>query len=192
MRRDSTTEVVPAVPERWTDLVQVFGERGDPSWCWCQYHCTTGGGFRESAAANREALHVQVQASPPPGLIAYRDGDPAGWVRLGPIDAFPRVLENRQRREAVGGDPAGLWAVTCFVVRPAHRRAGVATALLAGAIEFAREHGARTLEAHPVDTGGERAPSADLFRGVLSTFLAAGFSEVARTGPQRPLVRLAL
>ena len=54
---------------------------------------------------------------------------------------------------------------------------------------------ARTpLEGHPVDVAarGGKASSADLYHGTLSTFAAAGFVEVGRTGPGRPVVRLTL
>lgn len=130
--------------------------------------------------------------SPAPGLLAHDGSEPLGWVRLGPIDDFARVTANPRRRTVVGPDPDGLWAITCFVVPPAHRRSGVATALVDGAIAVARDHDAAVLEGHPVDTTDRRVPAAELYHGVLSTFLAAGFTELGRTGPYRPVVRLPL
>lgn len=127
-----------------------------------------------------------------PGLLAYDAKAPVGWVRLGPITGFERVTGNGLRRRAVGDDPKGLWAVTCFVVPPRHRRSGVATALVIAAVDFARRNGASTLEAHPVDTRGRREAGDALYHGVLSTFLTAGFIEAGRTGQKRPIVRLVL
>lgn len=187
--------VVPATAARWDDIAAAFGSRGDPAWCWCQWFLAAGD-LESSAAANRAALHDQVArratATRARGLLAYRDSEPVGWVQLGPVGAFPRVTGNARRTSVAGDDPAGLWRITCFVVPPRHRRAGVARALLDGAVAHARDRGADVLEAHPVDTGGGKAPGANLFHGVLSSFLAAGFAEVGRTGPKRPIVRLDL
>jgi GNAT superfamily N-acetyltransferase len=89
-------------------------------------------------------------------------------------------------------DPT-VWSVTCFVVRVGHRRAGVARALLDGAVRLARDSGARVVEAYPVDVAAKRSTSsAELYHGPLSTFLAAGFHEVARPRPSRAVVRLEL
>jgi GNAT superfamily N-acetyltransferase len=178
--------VVPASPERWDDLVTVFGTRGDPASCWCQFFLTTGRAYEESAGANRAALCAQVRgAAVPPGLIAYLDGEPVGWLQLGPRADFPRLPDPVA---PVGG----LWRITCFVVRVGHRRGGVASALLDAAPGFARQHGALVLEGNPVDTRGGRRPGANLFHGTRGMFAAAGFSEIARLRPDRPLMRLLL
>lgn len=182
----SAIEVRPATPERWDDVVTVFGTKGDPAWCWCQFFLTTGRSYEESRDANREALCVQVRdAEVPPGLIAYAEGEPVGWLQLGPRTEFPRLAEPLEPAD-------GLWRVTCFVVRVGHRRQGVASALLTAAIGFARDHGATVLEGHPVDTGGERRPGANLYHGTLAMFTDAGFTEIGRPRPNRPLVRLPL
>ncbi len=61
-------------------------------------------------------------------------------------------------------------------------------------VDRAREQGATVLEGHPVDPAvrGATVSSADLYHGVFSMFVAAGFAEVGRTAPSRPVVRLAL
>jgi GNAT superfamily N-acetyltransferase len=82
-----------------------------------------------------------------------------------------------------------VWAVTCFVVRVGHRRRGVASALLDGAVDLARRHGAAVVEGYPVDTSARKASSAELYHGPLSVFGAAGFTEVARPSPARAVVR---
>ncbi len=191
-KRDRVVSVVvPATSERWRDLEVVFGTRGDPSWCFCQFFLTTGSGYRESAEPNRQALCAQLSHQPPPGLLAYSGTEPVGWVQVGPRSSYPRITSNRL---TAGLDSEGVWRCTCFVVRVGYRRQGVARALLAGAIGFALEHGAQVLEAHPVDVAakGGRVPSANLYHGTLTMFTEAGFAEVVRTRPDRPVVRLAL
>lgn len=207
-------EIHPVSDDRWPDLVELFGTRGDPSWCWCQFFVTTGNGYGKSAERNRAALHDQVRAATvPPGLIAYavepaadhRGAGPGatghggqvavGWAQVGPRTTFPRVCENRAMAKVVDDlDDESVWAVTCFVVKVGQRRRGVSAALLAAAVGFAREHGASALVGHPVDVGARpgRIPGADLYHGVLSTFAEAGFTEQGRTAAHRPVVRLSL
>lgn len=83
--------------------------------------------------------------------------------------------------------------MTCFAVDSRSRRSGVGSTLLKAAVEFAREHGATAVEGHPVDVA---TPSAGwvggsaIFSGTVTMFSAAGFTEVARTYPTRPVMRL--
>jgi GNAT superfamily N-acetyltransferase len=190
--------VEPLTSQRWEDLVDLFGVRGDPARCWCQFFLLTGPQWKAaSAEANRAALRRQVEQDPmPPGLIALHGERPVGWVALGPRAAYPRLTAARglPAASAEDLDDDGVWSVTCFVVRVGHRRRGVAAALLDAAVAFARGRGARVLEGRPVDVSARTAAlgSADLYHGVASTFAAAGFVEVGRTAPGRPVVRLAL
>ena len=78
------------------------------------------------------------------------------------------------------------------MVRREHRGAGVANRLLAAAVDHARAHGARVIEGYPIDTDRTKASSNDLFHGALSSFADAGFTEVARPAPARPIVSLTL
>ena len=189
-------EVRALTLSRFDDVVDLFGTRGDPSWCWCQFFLTTGGSYTTSAGENRDALQVQAGRRPRPGLLAYDDGTPVGWVQVGPRPGYPRLTGSRALTAVSGSDiddPA-VWAVTCFVTKVGHRRRGVGAALLDAAVAHARSAGAHTVEGHPVDLAARtgRPSGAELYHGVLSTFLAAGFVEVGRTGPTRPVVRLTL
>lgn len=187
-------KVRPAGADRWDDVAAVLGRRGDPSRCWCQYFRLRGKQWSESDPdSHRAALRSQVvDAEIPPGVLAEdEDGTPVGWCALAPRASYPRVVASPNWRHD-GHDP-GAWAVTCFVVPVGHRRQGVAGELLLGAVEFARSQGARTLEGCAVDLAeAGRVSSADLYRGPLSVFLAAGFEEISRTSPSWVLVRRSL
>jgi GNAT superfamily N-acetyltransferase len=181
-----------ATADRWDDVEAVLGLRGDPSRCWCQYFRSANGpyvfGDREG---NRAAMRRQLTtAKVPPGLVAYQDGTPVGWCAVAPRSDYPRI--EHMRVPAASSDEPDLWSVTCFVVRVGQRRSGVAGRLLAAAVEFARRHGARTVEAYPFDLSVRGTGANSLFVGTLSMFQRAGFVEVARPLPARAVVRLTL
>jgi len=180
--------VRPAGPDSWPDVATVMGERGDPSRCFCQYFRLRGKTWSGSSPAdNREGLQAQVRDGElPPGVVAY-DGDaPVGWCAVGPRTSYPRVVASPNWRT----DHLDGWVITCFVVPVGHRRKGVAGELVRGALDLARSYGAPSVEACAVDTTtAGRIPSADLYRGPLSVYLDAGFTEVSRTSPQWVLVR---
>jgi GNAT superfamily N-acetyltransferase len=183
--------IVDGDAQRWDDLDELLGERGDPARCWCQYYRGDGPYQHESRERNREAMRHQVTtAAVPQGVLAYEGSRPIGWCATAPRCDYPRL----PRMKAASGtrDEDGLWSVTCFVVRVGYRRQGVAGQLLAAAVDLARRHGARVVEAYPVDASIRPTGSSGLFQGSLSMYLRAGFVEVARPSTSRAVVRLPL
>jgi len=140
------------------------------------------------AQANRAELKALVDGGTPPGLVGYRGETPVGWVSLGPREVFAKLRRSPVMKPV---DDQPVWSVICFVVPGEHRGQGVARALLAGAIEHARRSGARLLEAYPVDRPDVCRDDAMWF-GAMSMYERAGFTEVARRKPHRPVMRLAL
>src|SRR5258708_10276050 len=138
-------QVQPATADRWSDLVKVFGRRGeDRSWCWCRLFLRSPS--HESSASgpvpdNRDALRQEINHAPvPPGLIAYVGTDPVGWTRVGPRSAFPGVSSNKPLAKRLTDDPAA-WLRTCSAVDSSPRRSGVTPALPQAAGPSARQHG---------------------------------------------------
>jgi ribosomal protein S18 acetylase RimI-like enzyme len=137
------------------------------------------------AQANRAGLKALVDAGNPPGLIGYRGDAPVGWVSIGPREEYAK-LKRSPVMKAVDERP--VWSVICFVVPSKYRRQGVAQALLDGAVAYARKHGARLVEAYPVDKSA-RSNDEYMWFGAKSMYDRAGFEEVARRKPHRPIVR---
>ena len=187
-------EVAPCTPDRWPDVVAVFDGPGDPGRCWCHWFYRGASADRVRADANREALQRQVEERPP-GVLGYLDGAPSGWCAIAPRPIYTRLTRSRLLAGTAAEElaDAAVWAVTCFVVRRPARRRGLAGALLARAVELARQAGAAVVEGYPIDLAERpRTSSAELYHGPLQVFLRAGFTEVARPTPGRPLVRLTL
>ncbi len=186
--------VYPLTSERWPDLEALFLARGCAMArsCWCMYYRESGhvavpNGLTV-AEHRRRQLAALAAGDPPPGLIGYRDGVPVGWVSLGPREAFPRL---RRSPVAKPVDELPVWSIVCFVVPPAYRGQGVATGLLQGAIAFARGRDVVALEAYPVDKR-VRSRDTSLWTGAMTMYAKAGFVEVVRRRPDRPVVRLML
>jgi GNAT superfamily N-acetyltransferase len=184
-------QVVPAAPERWPDIDELF-ERCP---CRCQYWRLSSGEFsRASRDALSDCLRSQLEYPTPPGVLAYRDGKVVGWCGFGPRQEMERLVRSRTI-PAIDDRP--VWSIVCFLVRVGYRRQGVAGALLRGVIDTARDYGVETLEAYPVDPTGKRIDVAFAYVGTASMFESAGFHRVLETaarsaGLPRWLMRLDL
>lgn len=88
-------------------------------------------------------------------------------------------------------DDRPVWSIVCFFVDRAARGRGVAERLLRGAVDYARSKGATLIEAYPIDKN-ERSENEAAFVGTKAIFDRAGFKEVARRRPTRPVMRRAL
>jgi ribosomal protein S18 acetylase RimI-like enzyme len=191
--RPMKLKVAPLTPDRWSDLETIFRARGCSvaRGCWCMAYRRSGS--REPLApgvtraqANRAALKALVAAGNPPGLIGYRGKVPVGWVSIGPREEYAK-LKRSPVMKAVDGQP--VWSVICFVVPREYRSQGVAQALLTGAVAYARKQGATLVEAYPVDKP-TRSNDDYMWFGAKSMYDKAGFKEVARRKPHRPIVRI--
>jgi GNAT superfamily N-acetyltransferase len=180
--------VQPVTPDRWAELEILF-QRGWCAQCWCMWWRITRREFDANGKeGNRAALRAIVEGGQAPGLIAALEGKPVGWVSVGPREVFS-VLQRSPVLKPV--DDLPVWSVVCFVVAAGCRRQGISSRLLGEAVAYARANGARAVEGYPVDAGGRRDGFSD-FTGFHSTFVQAGFAEVARRSEKRPIMRLML
>jgi GNAT superfamily N-acetyltransferase len=185
--------VRPLTPERFGDLEAIFDAKGCSvaRGCWCMYYRISGKGDLTRPGDNRSnsskaALRNLAAYDPPPGLIGYRGNAPVGWISLGPREDYAKLARSPVMKPV---DQQPVWSIVCFVVPSEFRKQGVARELLAGAVRYAKKRGVKLLEAYPVDKGAAQAADASWF-GSKRMFDEAGFDEVARRRPDRPVVRL--
>jgi GNAT superfamily N-acetyltransferase len=172
-------EVRPLTKERWGDFETLFGPRGGYAGCWCMWPRLRSKDFNASKAAGRkEAMRGLAASGEPPGLLAYVDGQAVGWVALDRRERLEHFEYSRKLKALYR--PEGLWSIVCFVIDKEHRRQGLMSSLLHAAIEYARERGARVIEAYPVDPQGD-LKSYHGFTGIASVFERAGFVRVGGT-----------
>jgi len=190
--------VVPANEARWEDLQTVFGPRGAASRCQCQrYKLRPREAFAKFPVEERtHRLRQQTGCGDPEsdstsGLVAYLDGDPVGWCAVEPRTAYHGLLRNARvpwdgRAEDKTDD--SVWAVTCLFTRVGYRKRGVSRALARAAVDFARERGARAIEAYPLTT--KDAIAEELHVGTVGVFVEIGFTEVSRPALRRVVMRV--
>lgn len=179
--------VRPVTASRWDDLVELFGERGAVAGCWCMWWRLSAKEWQERAYdPNRRSMKRIVDRGDIPGLLAYRDGKPVGWVSVAPREEFPRI----ERSRVLGPtDDERVWSVVCFYIHRTERGSGVGSALLDAAVAHAAKRGAKIVEGYPVDPRGGATSNGTAFTGVEKMFREAGFDEVARRSAGRPIMR---
>jgi GNAT superfamily N-acetyltransferase len=179
--------IVPATEDRWSDVELLFGKNGACGGCWCMWWRLKRSEFeKKKGAANRRSLKKLIASGGIPGLLAYSGDQPVGWCAIAPRDQYP-VLERSRTLKRV--DDQAVWSVTCFFVARGFRRRGVSVALLRAAVRHAFGQGGRIVEGYPVAPRGPRMPDTFAWTGLYSCFVEAGFSEVLRRSPSRPIMR---
>lgn len=178
----------PLTPERWADVEKLFGSRGACAGCWCMWFKRSRKEFDAARGEkNRRAFRKIVATGPPPGLLAYAGDEPVGWCAAEPRENYGGLARSRVFAPV---DDRPAWAVTCFFVAKGWRRRGVTVALLRAAVEHVRAQGGRIIEGCPVDTDGKKYTDTFAYVGAAEAFRRAGFREVARRSPTRPVMRL--
>lgn len=191
--------IVPANEARWEDLAAIFGTTGYPGRCQCQHFKLPGPLWSNSTQEQRTTmLQAQAACGEPDapgtsGLVAYVDGDPAGWVAVEPRIAYPKLRTTRipWRDRDEDKDDEGVWAVTCFLVRKGFQGRGLMYLLAKATVGFARERGARALEGYPmIIQPGNEITWGELYVGARQVFAEAGFTEVSHPTLRRVVMRV--
>ncbi len=190
-RRTAPISVHALTPDRWSDFKTLFGSNGACGGCWCMTNRVPRAQYvRQQGAANRRAMKVLVDSGRVQGLLAYAGSECVGWVSVEPRASFPPLLRSRVAKPI---DAVDAWCVSCLFVHKDWRERGVSVALLRAAIQHARRHGARALDAFPVaPKTGQRLVPVFAWTGIAPAFVKAGFRELARRTPTRPYMRASL
>jgi GNAT superfamily N-acetyltransferase len=113
-----------------------------------------------------------------PGILAYADGLAVGWCSIAPREDFGSLEKSRTLKRL---DDRSVWLIVCFFVQKAFHSKGLKGEIIQGAIEYAKQKGAKIIEAYTAIPERKRSPI-EMYMGSLNTFLTAGFNEVAKAG----------
>jgi len=177
---NASTDVVVRPATRFDDVAVLLGPKKNPdaSVCWCLSHRLDSKTNRSLVGRARGDLVRELCARDvAPGVLAYLGSEPVGWAAVAPR----RELPVARSRVIPTVDPRPVWSIFCVRVRPGYRGRGITHALVEGAVDYAREHGAPAVEAVPVDNAGQKVDLTMAFVGFRSLFEEAGFVTVADT-----------
>ncbi|NCD16044.1 MAG: GNAT family N-acetyltransferase [Actinobacteria bacterium] len=185
-------EVRPATD--FADVQTMVGpKRPDANVCWCLSYRIPSKENLKLRGTDRAAKVAELMRQGPPGVLAYDGSEVVGWAAV-----HPRADTSfATSRKIPHVDDLDVWSVWCIRVRPGHRGTGISHALLAGAVEFARQSGAPAIEGYPVDNRGQKVDLTMAYVGTRGLFEQAGFTKAANTdsvinGFPRVLMRLTL
>jgi GNAT superfamily N-acetyltransferase len=150
--------------------------------CWCMgFHSDDD---RRSAAVNRQRKLDRVRAGTAHAALVFDGEDCVGCCQFGTPDEVSRI-KNRAAYEK-GQTTSPDWRIGCCYVGKGHRRQGVATAALAGALDLIAGLGGGTVEGYPEDAAS--VPAGFLFNGAASTYERLGFVRDRKIGKHRWVV----
>ncbi len=180
--------IVPLTASRWNDFEMLFGPRGACAGCWCmEPRLTRSEWQRKQGDGNRKSMQrIVKQGVRSPGLLAYLEGDAVGWVSIEPREAFPRLARSRILAPV---DDKPVWSIVCFFVSKRYRGRGLSVAMIEGAVDYARNKGARIIEGYPTEPKKKPMPPVFAYTGLAAAFRKAKFKEVARRSETRPIMR---
>jgi GNAT superfamily N-acetyltransferase len=165
----------------WPDFADLV-ERHNGVWggCWCMGFHAEGVGRGKTVAQNRAAKEARVRAGRAHAALVYDGATCVGWCQFGPTDELPRIKRRRAYEDGLTALPD--WRITCFFVDRAHRRSGIASAALAGALGEIARLGGGTVESYPEDAEGRSVSGSFLHNATVSLFESQGFERTRRLG----------
>lgn len=188
-------DIQPLTPALWPAFEDLFGKQGACYGCWCTYFRLPPAARKANDSQQKKAIIRQrIEEGPPPGILAFDDGQAVGWMQIGPRADVPE-WNNAGRGSAPvdpgdAADPA-IWAISCFFLRARARGKGLTHRLVEAGLAFARENDARLVEACPMNLSKD-SRSVGLFVGSTTVFEKAGFATIAERKAGRPLMRYVL
>jgi GNAT superfamily N-acetyltransferase len=186
MSASPTPTFRPLTPDLWPAFEQLFGPHGACGGCWCTFWKLRGKAYEENTGEPARQIQKSiVESGTVPGLLAFQDDEPVGWIAVEPRSAYPKLAHSRILKPV---DQAEVWSVTCFFVAKQARRQGLTVALLRATLDYVRVKGGKIVEGYPVDAERE-LPDVFVYHGTVAAFQKVGFAEVARRSETRPIMR---
>jgi GNAT superfamily N-acetyltransferase len=181
-----TTFTIRALDESTWDAFAALVERNNGVFggCWCIGFHPEGGDREATAEVNRERKLARVRAGTTHSALVFDGDDCLGWCQFGSPAEVPRIKNRAAYEKTLTTLPD--WRIACCFVGKGHRRQGVASAGLAGALELIAGLGGGTVEGYPEDA--DAVPAGFLFHGALSTYEKLGFARDRRIGKHRWVV----
>ena len=177
--------VRPLDASTWPDFARlVEANNGVFGGCWCMGFHPEGVLRGSSREENRARKQERVAAGTAHAALVFDGDDCVGWAQFGTPAELPRIKSLKAYEKGLGDLPD--WRIACCYVGKGHRRAGVSTVAIRGALDLIAQAGGGVVEGYPED--GTEVPAGFLFNGALSTYEGAGFTRDRQIGKHRWVV----
>jgi GNAT superfamily N-acetyltransferase len=166
--------IKPVDRNNWLDFESLFQSKGGPHYCWCMpWRMTKEELKQNNSACRKDFIKQRVWSDTPIGILGYFENEAIAWCSVAP----------RETHQRLGGDETlqKVWSITCFFIKREYRKKGLVKFLIKSAENYARENGAKYLEAYPVE---ESSPSYR-YMGFTKTFEEMGFAFTKMAGTRR-------
>ena len=184
---ENQTYTIKALDESTWDAFAALVERNNGVFggCWCMGFHPEGVHDKETTPPlNRQRKLERVREGKAHAALVFDGNDCVGWCQFGAPDELPRIKSRAAYEKGQSAPPD--WRIACNFVGKGHRRRGVATAALAGALDLIAHLGGGTVEGYPEQAGA--VPAGFLFHGALSTYEQLGFTRDRKIGKHRWVV----
>jgi hypothetical protein len=104
---------------RFDDVATMLGPKKDPdaSTCWCLANrVISKADWERFGPTRREYVRRLCARAVAPGVLAYDDGEVAGWAAVAPREE----LTFARSKKFPHVDDLPVWSVWCILVRPSH------------------------------------------------------------------------
>lgn len=157
--------------------------------CWCcWFHNATSAERRTNGGGDWRGYKKRLVGEGKAHAALVFDGETAvGWCEFGPPQELPGIFHRKEVE--VDGAPVPDYRLTCFFVDRRHRREGVATTALDGALELIAAAGGGLVETYPQDTAGTKVAASFLYNATRAMFERAGFAYVRPKGKNHCIMR---
>ncbi len=153
--------------------------------CWCIGFHPEGIPKDATAERNRELKLARVRAGTTHAALVFDGDDCLGWAQFGSPSEVPRIKNRKDYEKELTTLPD--WRIACCYAGKGHRRQGVSSAAIAGALDLIAKLGGGVVEGYPEDAAS--VPAGFLFNGALSTYDRLGFERDRKIGKHRWVVR---
>jgi GNAT superfamily N-acetyltransferase len=183
---EATPYTIKALDETTWDAFAALVDRNNGVFggCWCLGFHPEGGDKTLTPELRRQRKLELVHEGKAHAALVFDGDDCVGWCQFGAPEEVPRI-KSRAAYEKGQTEPPD-WRIACNFVGKGHRRKGVATAGLAGALDLIARLGGGRVEGYPETA--ESVPAGFLFNGALSTYEQLGFTRDRKIGKHRWVV----
>lgn len=162
-------------PEELPNFFDSLDYSHAPHWsgCYCRFYhvdCSIEDWMKRDPKINREETIHSIKNGEMNGFLVYDEDKAVGWLNAQKLNTYKRLIPDLS--EYVDQN----YIVTiCFVIHPDYRNQGIATFLLAHAIEYYKQLGFDGMLALPPT---EIHDIQKTYRGTLQMYLKKGYEKV--------------